>query len=340
VKAARLLLCLISTIAASGTFAAESAGIAPPSIASPPGVVRVWGNAQTADIVARWSEQFARINPKIRVETNLTGSDIAMAGLYTGNADVALLGREATEPEVKAYEWVHRFKPSRVEILTGSVDRAGRSPALVVFVHKDNPLQSLTLAQLEAVFGHEHRLSSANIRSWDGLGLTGAWQGKQLRLYGPMAESGTGKFFRQRVLGDSNKMNWEQLSEFEDEVRTGAWVDDSGKRIVAALSKDPAGMAIGNLQFATRSVKAVPLRASADAEAVHATRASVGERRYPLSRPVYAYYSRPTGKAVDPQVGEFLRFALSDAGRKAITSSDGYLALDSERANTELRKLD
>ena len=38
----------------------------------------------------------------------------------------------------------------------------GQSPAPVLFVHADNPLAGLSLAQLDAIFGTAHRLAPDN----------------------------------------------------------------------------------------------------------------------------------------------------------------------------------
>lgn len=180
------------------------------------GVLRIAGNPELATRVAFWADAFHRQHPGVRVETHLTGSDTGMAALYTGKADIALLGRDPTLVEIQAFEWIYHYKPTQQKILTGSLDRPGRSPALVVFVHRDNPLRSLTLAQLEAVFGTEHKRSAGNIRTWGQLGLTGEWADRPISLYAPDAMSGTGRFFRHAVLGDSRMMNWAALTEFTD----------------------------------------------------------------------------------------------------------------------------
>jgi len=51
-----------------------------------------------------------------------------MAGLYSGVADIALLGRDATSSEVMAFEMGLQI-PNRlgVEVATGSLDAAGKT---------------------------------------------------------------------------------------------------------------------------------------------------------------------------------------------------------------------
>lgn len=318
---------------------ASDGQVPPPPHQSPPGVIRVWGNAQTEGLVRQWVAGFATLHPGLRIETRLTGSDIGMAGLYTGQADIALLGREATESEVKAFEWVFRHKPTPVEILTGSIDRAGRSPALVVFVHRDNPIERLDLAQLEAIFGQEHRHAPNNIRTWGQLGLEGEWADQPIRLYAPMAESGTGRFFRANVLGGSNKMNWDHLTEFDDPVRPGGASDESGWRILDALAQDRYGLAVSNLQFVPPAVKPVALRILTGGDYRSATRTTLIDRQYPLTRSVYAYINRPDGGPIDPQVGLFLEYVLSAAGQAAVAEDGGYLPLNPALLTAQRKKL-
>lgn len=297
------------------------------------GVLRVAGNPEMSAVVARWSEAFKESHSGVRVETHLTGSDTGMAMLYTGKTDLVLLGRSPTLSEIQAFEWVFRHKPAQIEILTGSLDHAGRSPAPVLFVHRDNPLALLTLAQLDAIFGTEHRFLSADIRTWGQLGLTGDWADKPIHLFGPDAMSGTGRFFRHVVLSDSRLMNWAQLTEFADTAPTVNPTHDAGRLIIAALAKDRYGLAVASLDFAKESVRAVPV-------AVAATRETVASRQYPLSRAVVACFNRKPGTAPDSLVGEFLRFILSPAGQQAVEQKEGYLPLSATLAAEQTRKLD
>ncbi|HOG29039.1 MAG TPA: substrate-binding domain-containing protein [Vicinamibacterales bacterium] len=315
---------------------AAAAQIPPPSHEPPPGVVRVWGHAQARNLVRRWAASFETAHPGVRIDARLTGSDIGFAGLYTGQADIALVGREATDSETKAFEWVFRYKPASVQVMTGSLDRAGRSPAIVVFVHRHNPLERLSLAQLAAIFGHGEGPLGA-IRTWGQLGLTGTWADAPIRLYAPMAESGTGRAFRARVLGGSTKMNWDHLREFADEVSQPDGIDTSGARIAAALASDRYGLALSNLGSARPELKPIALASAGDGEYCHATRVNVIDRRYPLARSIYAYVNQRPGVALAPSVRLFLKHILSDHGQ-AVVSDYGYLRLNA-RILAEQRRL-
>jgi phosphate transport system substrate-binding protein len=319
--AARRLLLFLALAATSLGSAAEE-------------VLRVAGNPAMAAVVARWAAAFQQQHPGVRVETHLTGSDTGMAALYTGKADVALLGRAPTPVEIQAFEWIFRYKPAQMEIMTGSLDQPGQSPAPVLFVHRDNPLAGLTLAQLDALFGTEHRLAPADIRTWGQLGLTGEWADAPVHLYAPDAMSGTGRFFRHVVLNDSRMMNWVQLTEFSDTAVPRAATHDAGRQILAALAQDRYGLAVASLGFSPEKVRPLAL------DGIAATRDSLIARRYPLARPIMACFNRKPDSAAPGLVVEFLRHILSEAGQQAVVQGEGYLPLDAARAVAETHKLD
>ena len=307
---------------AAALFAASpaSAQLKPVAPSDQPGLVRVWGNAQLEPVVRRWVEAFRARNPGVRITINLTGSDVALAGLYTDEADIALIGREARPSEKQAFEWVHRYPLSAAEVMTGSASVAGKSPALAVLVHRSNPLRSISFDQLRAVFAGD----ATAIRTWDGLGLNGAWYGRPIRLYAPHAESGTGNFFRLLVLGGSNRLPWDRLTEFAEPVIKGPHVDRFGGKIAAAAAEDAAGIAIGNLGDAGANLRPVPI-AAPGRRPMPLTVATVRDRRYPFARTVYAYLNRENGKPVDSDEAAFLAFVLSPEGQR-IGEQAGYLA--------------
>jgi phosphate transport system substrate-binding protein len=255
-----------------------------------------------------------------------------MAALYTGQADVALIGRDATANEVKAFEWIFRYQPVRIEVATGSLGAAAHSPALVVFVHRDNPLAQMTLPQLDAIFGAERRRGApAGLRTWGDLGLKGEWATQPVNLYVADADTGTGRYFQEAALGDSRKMAWPRLREFEG--------DNSGEKIRAALAADRFGLAVANLDPADARVKPLALAATAEAPLVRATTGNLIARTYPLTRAVVAYVNCPPGAPLDPKVREFLRHVLGAEGQAAIGRGGAYLPLADPAAAAESAKL-
>src|SRR5258708_22327637 len=142
------------------------------------GSVRIWGHPYMAGVAKRWSEGFARFHPGAKVEARLIGSDTAIPGLYSGNADIALMGRENDVTDDNGFSRPKQYKFTRLELMNGSLAVPDKSDALVVFVHKDNPTLRLTLAELDAIVGCERRRGHAAILTWGDLGLGGEWADK------------------------------------------------------------------------------------------------------------------------------------------------------------------
>src|ERR1700738_3672804 len=252
------------------------------------GTIRIWGGESMSAVTKRWAEAFRKYHPAINFEIKLMGTATAMPALYMNQADLALLGRESNSTDDNGFLHVLYYAPVRFELMTGSLEVPGESYALVVFVHKDNPLSKLTIAQLDAIFGCEHRHGLDNIRRWGQLGLSGEWKDKRIKLYSYDAESGTGLFFLHAALGDSRKMNWENLKEFRDIKNPDGSTYESGQQIIDALEKDRFWMAVSSIHYATPGLKAVALAATDGGQFYSATKDNLITRKYPLRRLTYA----------------------------------------------------
>lgn len=332
-----LKLACCALLGAAASAAAHGPEVLPAyqPAATVSGVIRVWTNPEMQETVRRWSAGFRHYHPGAQVAADYRGSDVAVAGLYTRAADLALLGREATPSEIQAFEWIYRFRPTRVEVLTGSLDQPGHSPALAVFVHKDNPLASLSLAQLDALFDHEARRGAHPIATWGQLGLGGEWKDRPIRLYTYDAWSGSGRYFRHAALEDSRNLNWDRLREVAD---SGAGRNDAGRRILAALAADRYGIAVASLSPDSPGARPLALAGSAGEAPLMPSRDALVARRYPLYRSVVALVNRAPGQPIDPKVAEFLRYVLSREGQAA-AEGGGYLPLAAPDAARQLERL-
>jgi phosphate transport system substrate-binding protein len=303
---------VLAALALLATTLAAAIELEPPPYrvrSSIEGTIRIAGNPQAKPVIDAWERGFHREHPGVLIERDLRGTDVGMASLYTGQADIVIAGRAANAPEVKAFEWIYRYRPFAVEVATGSVDRAGLSPALVAYVHADNPLEHVTLEQLDAMFTRQRQ------------------RGDPAHLYAFDTESGTGRFFRETVLNDSRMLEWDRVTELAD-----------GAAIFAALERDRDGLAIASGPT-PRGIKAIPIH-GADGVFHTATRDEVISRRYPLSRAVYAYVNRKPGDPLDAAVGAFLRYALGPRGQRDVDESAAYLPLTAAMAREQLKKLD
>jgi phosphate transport system substrate-binding protein len=305
----------------------------------PAGTVRISGDRYMASIVRAWEEHFRRYHPEVQFETRLMGSDTAMSGLYNNTADVALLGRESNGTESDGFLHTLQYKPVELRLMTGSLDGPGMSYAPVLFVHKGNPLDKLTLAQVEHAFGCGQMGAEAPARTWGDLGATGEWKDKPLHLYSLDMESGTGIFFLRALQGDSKKMNWEIIREYGEGHHPDGTDYDATEQTMDALVHDPYGLAVSNLHYAGADVKALALAKDKGARYVQATRETLMDGSYPLARMTYAFVNQAPGMPLDPRVKEFLRFVYSEEGQRVVSDSGEFLPVQKDDAVRQMEKL-
>ena len=90
------------------------------------------------NMVALWGEGFRKHYPNVRIEVEGKGSSTAPPALISGAAQVGAMSREMRPSEIDAFEARYGYKPTMLQV---ALD------ALAVYVHKDNPIQGLTLAK-------------------------------------------------------------------------------------------------------------------------------------------------------------------------------------------------
>jgi phosphate transport system substrate-binding protein len=275
--------------------------------------IRVWGSPQMSGVLRLWEEGFRKHHPEIRFHDELHGTASGIAGLYTGVADIALMGREIWPIETLAFQSVFPWKPMEVEVATGSYDIPKATFALVAYVHKTNPLSQLTLEQLAKAFG-------SPAHTWDDLGLTGDWAGKPIHTYTFDYENDKSVFFRRRVLSD--RYRWDSGTR-ESSNKDGV---DAGQLILDALAHDPLGIAISNPHYANPNVKPLAL-AESGKQAVAASVETVRKRTYPLTRAVYIYVNRDPKKPLDSKIQLFLHYVVSAEGQQDVAREGTYLPL-------------
>ncbi|HYR54966.1 MAG TPA: hypothetical protein VEM39_02555, partial [Myxococcaceae bacterium] len=163
------------------------------------GWIRLHGSNYLVDgqLGAYWQQGFAKFQPGLRISFYLPTSAIAFGALYYNQADL-VMGHRPSFYDLLAYQRVMSHDPTEITAVTGSYDVAGWENSTVILVHKDNPLQGITMEQLDGVFGAARdggwagtnfrpdwaRGPEKNIRVWKQLGLKGEWADKPINLYG------------------------------------------------------------------------------------------------------------------------------------------------------------
>lgn len=307
------------------------------------GHLRIWGHGSfkrdfMGKLLTSWIAQFAKSQPDITFENRMYGTASAIGALYTNSGDIAILGEEISPAALRAFRRARGYDPTGIEIATGSLDINYYDYAHMIFVHRDNPIRGLTLAQLDAIFGAEARRGGPLVRQWGQLHLDGTLASKTIQPYGWKTDVDFALFFRERVLQGSHRWNG-AIKEFEHLTRPDGSQYDHGQRIVDALAHDPSGIAISNVRYANPMVRAVPLSWNSRGPFVNAMPETLISRSYPLVRIIPAYVDLPPGQRMQPAQREFLRFLLSREGQQILLEHSGYLPLGELFLERERRKL-
>jgi phosphate transport system substrate-binding protein len=326
------MLLLAALLAATGGAGAASTGDGNPSYrrgATVTGDIRISGSPADSALIAALEAGFSRHHPGARFSGKLHGPESTIAAVYTGVADIAFMARELRVPmETMAFKWAKLTDPFTVEIAHGGLDADRLGTQLAVFVHRDNPIRALSLTELDAILGAEHKRGPANIRSWGEVGLEGAWKTRPIRAYGTRIDSIPALFIRRTVMKDSRKWN----ADYREFVSHDAALE--------ALQRDPAGIAFAPLRHRAANLRAVELSVDKGGVPYALTRETVIARSYPLTRSISVVLHRAEGQPLDPRVREFLRYILSADGQAVIARDGAYLPLSGDSVRRQLERLD
>ncbi len=326
----RFLLALL--LSSTAFCVAQKAGT-PKSV----NTIRIWGvgrsNAGSMQtLLEGWEKGFARTHPDQHFESSLFGDDSAMGGLYTGVAEIAVMDREASFIEADAYQQATGFAVFGVPVAHGSVETPGSAPALVFYVHRDNPLTQLTIQQIDGIFDADHLNSARRYKTWGDLGLTGTWTGQPIHLYSYEVASPEMRFFERAALKGSQKQACcEQRFRPQKEL-------SAEEQMSAAVARDRYGLALSTLP--APGLKRLSIASGNGGPAVFPTPRTITDGSYPLARSISLYIRRKPGDKVPDAIAEFLRYILSPAGQAIVSSTGGgYIPLSPRDATKSMEAL-
>jgi phosphate transport system substrate-binding protein len=274
------------------------------------------GSDTMNNMMTLWGEKFKTCHPSVTIGVEGKGSGTAVPALIAGTAQLGPMSRAMKETEIDKFESKFGYKPTAIRT---SVD------ALAVFVNKDNPVKSLSFAQLDALYSKSRRRGGSAVRTWGDLGLTGEWASKPVSLYGRNSASGTYGFFREHVM---------QNGDYRDEVKE----QPGSASVVLSVTEDRYGIGYSGIGYATAGVRAVPLCEKDGGTPAEATAANAYSGAYPLARYLFIIVNRDPGKSMDPLTREFVRLVLSKEGQE-IVIKDGYFPVPAAVASEERGKI-
>ncbi|MGE0190417.1 MAG: PstS family phosphate ABC transporter substrate-binding protein [Planctomycetota bacterium] len=318
-KRSILSLGLVAGLAA-GAFAGASVDPSLPDYRPTSGVsgtIKSVGSDTMNNLMTLWAEAFKKYYPATMPEIEGKGSSTAFPALVSGASTFGPMSREAKSKEQDEFAKVFGYPATQ---LATAID------TLAVYVHKDNPIKSLTLQQVDAIFSKTRKGGyDKDITTWGDLGLTGEWASRPITLYGRNSASGTYGYFKEHACFKGD---------YKDSVRE----QPGSSAVVASVASDLSGIGYSGVGYKTADVRAVPLAAAAGEEAFDASPENAYSGDYPMARFLWLTVNYKPGTQLDPLRGEFIRLVFSREGQEVVVK-DGYLPVPKAIAERELGKV-
>lgn len=275
------------------------------------------GSDTLNNLMTLWAEEFNRIYPNVNVQISGAGSSTAAPALTQGNSQFGPMSREMKSGEVAAFEAKYGYAPTKIGV---AID------ALAVFVHKDNPIKGLTMAQVDAIFSSTRACGAKKeVNSWGDVGLKGEWANRPVQMYGRNSVSGTYGYFKKQALCKGD---------FKNSVNE----QPGSASVVQGVSASLNGVGYSGMGYLTSSIRSVPLALKEGDKYYDATPENAATGDFPLARLLYVYVNNNPNKTLEPAVKEFMKMVLSKQGQE-IVQRDGFVPLPKSAADRELAKL-
>lgn len=255
--------------------------------------IQVEGSDTMVNLAQAWSEKYQANNSDVTIEVSGGGSGVGISSLIQGLADMANASRKMKDKEKARAESELGVAP--VEYVVGQ-------DALAVYVHKDNPLEEITLSQLESIYA-----DGGTTTKWSELGIELSGGSDEIVRVSRQNNSGTYAYFREAVLKDND-------------FKLGS-IDLSGSSdVVAMVEKTASAIGYSGMGYATDNVKMLKIKSTDDGDAVAPTADNVINGTYPIARPLMIY----TAGEPNDTLQTYLDWILGENGQ-GIVSEMGYV---------------
>jgi len=251
------------------------------------------GSDTLVNVAQAWAEEYGKVKPDVAVAVSGGGSGTGIAAMINGTVDIANASRKMKDKEIKLAE---KKGQNPVEHVVGF-------DALAVYLHHDNPAETLTIEQLKSVYGR-----GGGAEKWSDLGLTvPGCNSDEIVVVSRQNNSGTYAYFKKAVLGKKGK------------YRMGTLDMHGSKDVVDLVEKTPCAIGYSGLAYATDHVKMACIATPDGGNCVNPSVATASDQSYPIARPLFMYTDgEPTGAIKD-----YMDWIMSDEGQ-CIIKKKGY----------------
>jgi len=255
------------------------------------------GSDTMINLAQALAEEYRKVSPKVAIAVSGGGSGVGIAALENGTVDIANASREIKKGEAELVK-----KNSGKD----TVEHKVAYDALAIYVHKKNPLQKITKAQLACIYGKE-----GTCTKWSDIGVeVPGCSGQEIVRASRQNNSGTYAYFREWVLGE------------DKDFKLGSRDMSGSKDVVDLVANTPCAIGYSGMGYKTDEVRWVCLSKADDEQCVEPSVAAALNGTYKLSRPLYMY----TAGEATGDVAAYLKWVQSDAGQ-VIVERTGYAPL-------------
>ncbi len=251
------------------------------------------GSDTLVNVAQAWAEAYPKVNPDVAVAVSGGGSGTGIAAMINGTVDIANASRSMQDRELQL---ARKNGQQPLEHVVGY-------DALAVFIHKDNPLESLSIGQLQGIYARGKKISK-----WSDVGIkVPGCKSDTIVVASRQNNSGTYAYFKEAVLGTKGK------------YRQGTLDMHGSKDVVDLVEKTPCAIGYSGLAYATEHVKMLCISKNGEDTCVSPSVATASDRTYPIARPLFMYTDgKPSGA-----IKGYMDWILSDAGQ-CIIMKKGY----------------
>jgi phosphate transport system substrate-binding protein len=252
--------------------------------------VRVKGSDTMVNLGQAWAEAFLKSRPELSVAVTGGGSGTGIAALADRTCDIAQCSRPMKAKERDAVRAGGK-DPKEIPVATD---------ALVVAVHPENPIASLTFEQLSAIF-------TGKVTSWKAVG----GPDRPIVVLSRERNSGTHVYFLEHVVRRGNEKGPEEYAET-------ALMLPSSQAIVDELATNKGAIGYYGLGYLTPKNKALAVAKENNDKPIAPSVETALDGTYPIARSLFFYVpGEPEGT-----VRKFIDFVLSDDGQRIVKKLD------------------
>jgi phosphate transport system substrate-binding protein len=248
------------------------------------------------NLAQAWAEAYKKVAPAVDVEVSGGGSGVGIAALERGTVDIANASRNMKPEEIEQAKKNTGNTPK--EFIVGY-------DALAIYVHKDNPLNEITMEQLKEIY-----VEGGKTTKWSQLGvkIPGTDNDDIVRV-SRQSSSGTYEFLREHVLG-------------KHDFKLGSADMNGSKEVVEMVANTRTAIGYSGMGYATPQVKMLKVAPKEGVPGVAPTLENTLNKSYPIARSLLIYtLGEPTG-----EVKKYIDWILGEGGQKFVAET-GYVPL-------------